>query len=218
MLGGIIVMEKAGPPLALSREQARDLVPVLHLLGRSWKAVHDIERGIKSVLGDGQQQYILRNKHEFERFEFVRDNTPPFLKGDSIGAAMWLMERRAKEASLRPDPEKARKAYLLTVFDMATGIYMMDGAGDLAVTPGQARSILPLFVKLNEPLRHVGDCTDRMRSLLTADQIAYIQSHMTQVTRAKRVPFDARYDKGPYDDALIWHVVLMLEKKGRSPR
>jgi hypothetical protein len=101
---------------------------------------------------------------------------------------------------------------------MATGIYMMDGAGDLAVTPGQARSILPLFVKLNEPLRHVGDCTDRMRSLLTADQIAYIQSHMTQVTRAKRVPFDARYDKGPYDDALIWHVVLMLEKKGRSPR
>jgi len=213
MLGGVILMEKLGPPLALTDAQARSLVEILHLLGRSWKAVHDAERGIKGVLSDPQQQYILRNKHEFEKFEYVRSHMPEFLKGDSIGAAMWLMEKRSKENTNDRSYARPQKTYLLTVFDMSTGIYMMDSADGLALTPVQAREILPFYHGLNEPLKSVGDCTDRMRNLLTADQIRYTQSHMLQVTHAKRVPFVAQHEKGPYDDALIWFVIRMMEKR-----
>jgi hypothetical protein len=214
MCGGILLFEKDARSLAVTPDQARRLLPILHRLGACWREIMISTDRVKNSLNAAQREYIFRNKHTFETTAFVRKNIPSSLGGNSLKAAAWVLEKRSKEpkggASLREQPEDDR---LLTIFDMATGIYMMDGIPDLAADRDQALALLPVFRTIQKPVDEMGKCTREMADLLSKSQIAHIQSHMLQVTHMKRSAFDGSGDKGPYGDRLIWLIIQLLEKR-----
>ncbi len=215
MLGGIVCLEAQGGDLALTREQAYRMAPVLHGLGAAWMQVHVAEEALVPMLDDAQQAYVRAHKAEFETSRFgnkIPQSAAHPGENRTVRVALDVLEEAARSGVDRPAaPPTALQG--MTVFDLCTGVYMLRDDAERCVGRAQARRMLPVLRGVVEPLSTVQARQRDMAGILTRTQIRYIQSHMVEVTAAKRSAFGGG-EVGPYRDPLIWHVIRMLEGKG----
>ncbi len=221
MCGGIIMLEEGTDGrLKLSREQARRMLPVLHVLGASWQEIHWIERHAETCMSDRQAAFICAHKPEYEQTSFA-DRMPrarDSLTNSTLNAAATVLRQRLRGGVRhRPATASSRPRERMTLFDLCSGIWDMDSDPDLACDSSQARALLPLVTHAKACDRQVKKCEADMRGVLTEEQVDCMYRHMPELTDAKRRAFD-RPDRGPYDDPLVWTTIeLVAHRAGKSP-
>jgi len=175
---GIVALD-ARSELRLTREQALRLAPLVERAGEAYIEKGRGEALCRAVLTPAQTEFLARR----------RGTAPPVLTTLHDGAedphvayarrVLAPKLGRAGGAKASISPGASWSAQGLTYMDICLGVEALERAGELALTPRQARSLMASLsevgarnMKLREVVREIIPC-------LTRGQIEYIQNNQS---------------------------------------
>jgi hypothetical protein len=203
VLPGFFLLEDQAPKLALTPEQARQILPLVVDMAENWEQVHTVEIKIKQQLTPEQRKWITQVKHQVEQGTWIHrleDALGAPVKGEN--ASVVMAERICKKRMPSPIPpelakaaEEERKRILapddymqqaneewLTVFDQCTAFFWIDeDHPDMRLHPDQAVKIYAILQDVKKPLRNTDEDFKKVCAILKPEQIAYVQDHMADL-------------------------------------
>ena len=227
VLAGLLYFEESRPAMAPTRAQCAEFLPALDSLASTWPEVLKLTKRLHRILTPMQERYIVENKSELEKTSahlkasaILKERlgarpSGSVMDSEHFAAMAEFCRQRAVEKKEDLSKGGATGRALITHCDIATGLLLMEAMPALQMSSSQAREMAPLFDRLARLSGAVDGAFQKIRSVLTKEQIEAVKEDIEKITKVKFSVFDRGADVED-EDPLIGHVIQMCRSKAKE--
>ncbi len=169
-----LVALKENPEAGLTAEQSERCADLLVRLEAPQAAMLEAARSALHCLNAQQVAWLRANRGDAQ----VDSNEPVEPGGDPVASAVKrLLTAKAAKATGKVDPVE-HEARDIQLHDLLHGILRLEKAeGNLAVSPDQAKALLPLLAQAAEGRKQEIRLYEELFKMLSEDQVAWIRKN-----------------------------------------
>lgn len=197
VLGGILEISKGAGKF--TPEQTAKLNELLNQVPKSYKVLHSVENTAPRIFSKEQLAEIKKLREQKTLDQGIKLT----VKDSLVDTALAAVEQRAKAAdTVNVTPSGSKESFAW--HDMMWGVLKFEKT-QFAVTPKQARELLPQFGKIKESLDFERELQNSVLKILNPEQVKIITDNRQKFTQS--------FDRSGGRDLVIVEIQKQLNGK-----
>jgi|GEM_PF-3702264 len=174
------------PALALSPQQARNLIPLLEALKRTVRSSGSIKTGINQSLSKSQLSYLqsLAAQDRLDPKIFAAELTSKQPQTALIDLVEEKLIPKTKGQLFKAPKSRSNEMEINVLSDLLLGLLYLEKSSNLQLSPQQAENVCYLLKKIRPQISKEYNLARKMENILTPGQQKFLYSVQEELIKA----------------------------------